>query len=91
MILVGDSSGITHSLKLSPNLRCLRNISFNKHLEIIVTFYIVFYRKQNKETLKAVREQDHKLAYKLEVKKLEILLQQMSQNKNEESDDESKD
>ena len=43
--------------------------------------------------MKAVREQDHKLAYKLEVKKLEILLQQVSQNKNDESDgdDESKD
>ena len=42
--------------------------------------------------MKAVREQDHKVAYKLEVKKLEILLQQVSQNKNDESsDEESKD
>ena len=41
-----------------------------------------------KETLKAVRDQDFKLAHKLEVKKLEILLQQVSQSNNDESDDE---
>ena len=49
----------------------------------------MFCRKQNKETMKAAKEQDDKLAKKLEVKKLEILLQQVSQNKNDDSDDES--
>ena len=83
MILVGDSSGVTHSLKLSPNLR------FPSFLHLKYTGYLIVHcRKKNKETLKAIREQDHKLAHKLEVKKLEILLQQVSQNKNNESDDE---
>ena len=50
--------------------------------------FIIYCRKQNKETLKAVRDQDFKLAHKLEVKKLEILLQQVSQSNNDESDDE---
>ena len=46
-----------------------------------------YFRKENKEILKAKRDQDDKLAHKLEVKKLEILLQQVSQNKNDENDE----
>ena len=80
MLLVGDSAGVTHSLKLSPNLRWPRKLW--KKLNMAS-----YFRKENKEILKAKRDQDDKLAHKLEVKKLEILLQQVSQNKNDENDE----
>ena len=63
VILVGDSSGVTHCLKLSPNCR-----------------------RQNKEIKKAVRDNNEKLARKLEIKKLEILLEQVSFSRDKDSD-----
>ena len=64
VVMVGDSAGTTHCLKLSPNCR-----------------------KQNKEIKKAVRENDDQLVRKLEVKKLERLLEQVSFAHKSDSDD----
>ena len=64
VILVGDSSGMTHCLKLSPNLR-----------------------RQNKEIKKALRDEEFSLVRKLEVKKLERLLEQVSFSQDKDSDD----
>ena len=63
VILVGDSCGVTHCLKLSPNCR-----------------------RQNKEIKKAVRDNDEKLVRRLEVKKLERLLEQVSFSRDKDSD-----
>ena len=52
--------------------------------------YILFsssHRKQDKEMIQAEKDQDEKLLKKLKVKKLEVLLQQVSLNKNNEEDD----
>ena len=52
--------------------------------------YILFtssQRKQDKEMIQAEKDQDEKLLKKLKVRKLEVLLQQVSLNKNNEEDD----
>ena len=52
--------------------------------------YILFTssrRKQDKEMIQAEKDQDEKLLKKLKVRKLEVLLQQVSLDKNNEEDD----
>ena len=64
VILVGDSSGVTHCLKMSPNLR-----------------------RQNKEIKKAAKNKDENLVRKLEIKKLERLLEQVSFSQDKDSEE----
>ena len=46
-----------------------------------------WYRKQNKEIIKALKNEDNKLARKLEIKKLEVLLEQVSVNNPDDDSD----
>ena len=81
VIIVGDSSGVTHSLKLSPNLRSVR-------LGTLRTYNHLLDRKKTKEMLKAEKNEDDKLLRRLEREKLERLVQQVEEEKDTEEEEE---
>ena len=64
VLLVGDTQGVTHCLKLSPNCR-----------------------KQEKEIRKAAKNNDEAMVRKLEIRKLEKLLQQVKISQDRDNDD----